>query len=173
MGWKVLVTVVLAVFVAGCAQQQALEGRVGMLETSVAKLDLTSKKVDAQMEQIGKLSADLEAERAYFKDVKDYVRLMRDDTVGLIDEQRKRVEEGRAEYLRILRRQKELMVSLQGEVDLAMTELEKKPAQAGATIPQPPATPAFKAGTPVPETKPSVEPAAKPAQPAAVTAPAR
>lgn len=144
MGLKVAATILIVVALAGCAETK-LEKRVSALEMSVGRLETAAAKVDAQMNQLGKLSADLEAERAYFRDVKEYVRLMRDDTVTLIDDQRKKVEEGREEYLRILRREADLLQSLQGEVNAAMGELEKKPVAASVAVPQPPADPAFKA----------------------------
>jgi predicted transcriptional regulator len=88
-----------------------------------------------------KLAVDMESVRAYFKDVSDRVSAMRTDIVGLIDDQRVRLDEGRKEYLRILHRQKDVLDSMSKDLDTAIKELEKetrKPEDTVAKEPLPP-----------------------------------
>jgi conjugal transfer/entry exclusion protein len=62
------------------------------------------------------MAADVDAVKAYFKQVSDSMRAMRDDMVRLLDEQSQRVEEGRQEYVRILQAQEQVLKGLLPEL---------------------------------------------------------
>lgn len=111
------VVVCLCAVCAGCTSL-GVEQRVEALERQQAALDSRVKKLE-------RFDADVEAVRAYFKQVSGKVRSMRDDIVALLDEQSLLVQEGRAQYIRVLRRQKQLLADMQAEIDRAVKELEK------------------------------------------------
>ncbi|NQT85355.1 hypothetical protein HQ560_01235 [bacterium] len=135
-----LVPLVLAAVAAG-GVPPAMERRLATLEQQQADLVRRTATAEAAVERFKNLGADVEAVKAYFKQVADRVRGMRDDMVRLLDEQSLLVEEGRKEYVRILRVQEQVLSKLLPEVTKAIQSLEKKLPEAGATLPAAPPPP--------------------------------
>jgi len=133
-------SLVLAVLAAGCVPPD-FEKRVAALERQQAALAQQAAAAAAAAERFKNLGADVEAVKAYFKQVADRVRTMRDDMVRLLDEQSMLIEEGRSEYIRILRAQEKVLSDLLPELSKAIAKLDKKLPDADGTIPKAPATP--------------------------------
>ena len=147
-----------ALLLSGCAGG-GLDKRVLKLEDTVSQLDRKSAENDQRLRRLDNLDSDLDAIKAYFKEVREQVRAMRDDIVKLIDEQNLVVEKGRKEYLRILLRQKDMLDRMQKELDEAAKELNAPLPAAQAAVAAEPANPTLQSNNPQP-------PAAAPAAPA-------
>ena len=147
-----------ALLLSGCAGS-GLDKRVLKLEDTVSQLDRKSAENDQRLRRLDNLDSDLDAIKAYFKEVREQVRAMRDDIVKLIDEQNLVVEKGRKEYLRILLRQKDMLDRMQKELDEAAKELNAPLPAAQSAVAAEPATPTLQSNNPQP-------PAAAPAAPA-------
>jgi hypothetical protein len=130
----------MAILAVGCAPP-GLESRLAQLEKQQRDLARRATAAEAELARLRNLGADVEAVKAYFKQVADRVRTIRDDMVRLLDEQSMRVEEGRQEYVRILRTQEQVLSKLVPEVAKAIQSLEKKLPQAGSTLPKGPEPP--------------------------------
>lgn len=109
-------------FLTGCASNN-LDQRIIKLEDTVSQLNRKVEETDQHVCRLDNLKSDVEAVKAYFKEVQEKVRAMRDDIVKLIDEQSLVVEKGRKEYLRILLRQKDMLDQMQKDVEKAAKEL--------------------------------------------------
>ena len=138
----VLLIVIAGLACTGCAQVQ-----------QIGKNQERIEEIDSRIDKIEVISADLDAIKAYFKDVSTRTREMRDDMVGILDEQNVRVDEGRASYIKILQRQKEMLAGMQAEVDKAIQALNKElpvPAKAVSETPVAPALKDAPGDTPTP-----------------------
>jgi len=126
----------LSLVCLGCLNSEARR-RLETLENKQAQLredfDGIGSKLDT-VDRMGQLAADLEAVKAYFKEVSDRMRVMRHDVVTALDEQNARIEEGRREYVKVLKRQQVMLAYMQQEIERALKELEKTPPEADKTV---------------------------------------
>jgi hypothetical protein len=124
-------SLVLAILLAAGCAPKALQQRVARLEERTAA-------VEKDVNGLTTMAADVEAVKAYFKEVSDKVRAMRDDTIRMLDEQSLRVEEGRKEYLRILQMQEKVLEDLLPALKTAIQALEKELPPAEKSLAPPP-----------------------------------
>jgi predicted nuclease with TOPRIM domain len=114
---------VLVPLVAGCG---GLGKRVESLESRDRDLEQQVEKLRATVASLEKLPQEVGSAKAYASQVTEKVKAMRAETVRMLEEQRVLAESGREEYLRILRREQELLKGLEGEMQVAIDELQKK-----------------------------------------------
>jgi len=142
----------------GCAPKE-LERRIAVLEQSQAKLAQETAAATQKVQKLETLAADVDAVKAYFKEVSDKVRAMRDDIMRLLDEQSMRVDEGRQAYLRVLRIQEKTLQALLPMLDKAIKALEKKLPEARKAVAPPPAPPVLGTTPAATPSAPTVPPA--------------
>lgn len=132
----------LLVAALGCAPRE-LTARLTQLEQEHAQLVQRTAAAEKRLAEFHAFAADIDAVKAYFKQVSDSLRSMRSDMVRLLDEQHQRVEEGRQEQIRVLRAQERIITQLLPEIARAIQALEKKLPQPNAAIPAPTEPPAL------------------------------
>lgn len=137
---------------AGCAPR-GLQQRVAALEQNQTRLTKRAVAAEKGLADLQAFAADVEAVKAYFKQVADKMRAMRNDMVRLLDEQSMRVEEGRKEYVRILRSQEQVLQKMLPQPAKAIQTLEQKLPAAEEAVSGKPAAPALKS-TPSPPVAP-------------------
>jgi len=131
---KLVLALGLTLLCVGCATPEdvlkvdrrlvGLAGEVAALKTELAAVKGEAAAAVKSSKQAAGLAADIDAVKAYFKQVSDKVRSMRDDIVRLLDEQNVRIDEGRKAYLKVLQHQKQVLEATQAELDKAMKVLD-------------------------------------------------
>jgi len=121
-----------------------LKTELAAVKQRAASADSTATTALNNSKQAAGLAADIDAVKAYFKQVSDKVRSMRDDIVRILDEQNLRIDEGRKEYLKVLEHQKKVLEATQVELDNAIKVLAPKPPPAEKGVSDAPPPPKMK-----------------------------
>jgi len=125
-----------------------LTQRFATVEQSQAALAARAAAAEDKLARLQGIAADIEAVKAYFKQVEDSIRSLRADTVILLDEQRARVDEGREEYLRILRGQEQLLRGILPQLGEAIQKLQQKLPESEGRLAEAPAFPELHGSAP-------------------------
>lgn len=123
-------------------QKKLIEGdtRTQSLEATLSAykkdLDVLSNKVNEQ------LSADVDATRAYMKQVADNLRELHVKTALMLDTQNQYISEGRKAYLQVLEEEMKVLRSKLDAMDKAVDILKKEMPAAKEGLPSEPNVPA-------------------------------
>ncbi len=121
----------LAVSCSGCVSVKKFRQLQDEVKSVDAEVQAVDRKVDGANQRIDNLkglTADMEAVRGYFLEVKETIRQMRDETGALLDEYRVGIEETRAGYIKALKGQ-------QRSIQVLIEELEQNGSAGEGRVP--------------------------------------
>lgn len=163
---SIFLSLTISAFLGGCASVSDMNNAksdVATLKAQLAKLEERYQRTETRVDGFKGLSADVEAVRTYFLDVKNTVKQMRDDTVRILDEQRVAIDQSRKTYLKLLKNQQEMLDKVIKDMDKFLADTDtgvaREPAPATKISGTEPSTPA-PAAKPAPAPAPATEPKA-------------
>lgn len=129
--------VILVALFSGCVSTknfELLQAEVRDVDAEVEMVGSNLRNTNERIDSLKSLTADVEAVRTYFLEVKENVRQMRDETILLLDEYRVGIEETRGAYISALKGQQQ---TIQGVIE----KLEQKVPAGSSRMSKPPADP--------------------------------
>jgi len=141
MMFRALPVLAIALACAACAPRKLVE-RVTLLEERNDQLTARTTSLEKKMTRVEALVDEVEAAKAYTREVADKLTAIRDRYARLLDEQNQRIDDGRKAYISVLQAQRVSLQQRLRELDRAIADLHAPPPRprtpASGTLPAPP-----------------------------------